>query len=358
MLKILLLHNVLAPYRLELFEYMSLKCKLDLYLINNNIGYRQWHNELSNNLILHYSKNKSINFFTKKIIYSINLKNITKYDVVILPDDKAYILPIIHLVKKLNKKQKLILWTANNKFSLFHDNIVLNFLLKFVFEKLRRLYLYNRADLFWAYGINCTNHLYNRFNISSKKIISGLQGYPMKNVFFNLKKINYENRFKSKSIVLIGYPSKRKNFEFFYNVFQKNKTIDFEVFCIGPIPKNKIEGVNYLGYFEKHEKYNLLNKFTYAVLPSKSEPWGWVVNECMSIGLPILVSEAVMSKEMIVEGKLIFKLEESSLNKSLDFIENLSFNNYVDLSIECIKSSHNHSLMKTKNSFDKILENV
>ena len=89
--------------------------------------------------------------------------------------------------------------------------------------------LYKHANFFWSYSVNSTSLLVDRFRISSEIIFTGLQGYPSNQIFFDYENINYESRFKSKSIVFLGYPSKRKNFEFFVNVLQRHKNINFKI---------------------------------------------------------------------------------------------------------------------------------
>ena len=252
----------------------------------------------------------------------------------------------------------LVSWTANNRYSLFHNNKILNILIKLIFNKLRKNILYKKTDIFWCYGKFCADYLINEFNVKRKKIFTGLQGFPKNQIKFDTKEIDYHKRYNSRSIVFIGYPSKRKNLKLISKTLLKYKHLNFSLFCIGPLPEKKLKNVTYLGYMDSFKKFKELNSFSFAILPSFSEPWGWVVNECMSIGLPILVSEGVMAKEMIVEPKLIFSLKKGGLMDSLNFINDLAYEKYISISNDCILSAQNHTLIKTKKSFENILNYV
>ncbi len=357
MSKILLIHNTLAPYRQPLFKHMSSISKIDFCILEKDLGYRKWENEININFDFFYAKTRYVNVLSKKICWSIKISNIKTYDVIIMPDDKAYLLPLFKIKKSLNQNQKIIFWTANNKHSLFHINSIFNFCLKKIFNLIRSYCFYDSSSYFWAYGKFCEKYLINRFNIKKNKIFIGLQGYPKENIHFNFKKINFKDRFKSKSIVFIGYPSKRKNLGFFAKTLFKINKNNFDLHCIGPLPKKKIKGVKYHGYLNGEQKFDKLNGFSYAVLPSISDPWGWVVNECMSIGLPVLVSEGVMAKEMVAE-KLTFNLNEKDLAQTIRFINEISFETYQKLSKQCMETSNYHSLDKTKRSYKKLLDEV
>ena len=150
MLKILLVHNTLAPYRLPLFDYMISKSNMKVYLIEKGLGHRKWGKEVANtDLKIFHTNNKYFNFFGKKIIYEIKIADIKDYDLVIVPDDKAYLI-VLRLIKDLDKNQMLVSWTANNRYSLFHNNKILNILIKLIFNKLRKIFYIKKPTYFGA----------------------------------------------------------------------------------------------------------------------------------------------------------------------------------------------------------------
>jgi hypothetical protein len=361
--KLLLIHNVVAPYRLPLFEEVAKKVNLTVSYIQKNDENRLWkQKDVTPNYQTIYLNSERKKIFGKNIFFlkSHDL-NFNDYDLIILPDDQTYFLVVYQLllkIKQCEKLPKIIFWTGNFSYYRPFNSKNINGIVVFLLSFIRKTYFYNYANFFWSYSNNTTRLLIERFEIPNKVISTGLQGYPEKQILFNHKDINYTKRYNSKSLVFIGYPSKRKNLEFVANTLKKYDNINFKIYCIGPIPTVKIENITYLGYFDKREKFEQLNNFSYAILPSKAEPWGWVVNECMAIGLPILVSEAVMAKEMITDEQLIFDLNENSLIKSLNYINELSLENYTKLSKESIANSKFHTLQKTTQSFDKILDNI
>ena len=57
-----------------------------------------------------------------------------------------------------------------------------------------------------------------------------------------------------------------------------------------------------MGFVEGRELYELYTAADAFVLPSRSEPWGLVVNEAMEFGLPVVVSDHVGCRHLIADG--------------------------------------------------------
>lgn len=60
--------------------------------------------------------------------------------------------------------------------------------------------------------------------------------------------------------------------------------------------------VRFAGWLSGEEKIGALHSLDCLVLPSSYEPWGLVVNEALSSGVPVIVSEAVGARHDLVEG--------------------------------------------------------
>ena len=96
------------------------------------------------------------------------------------------------------------------------------------------------------------------------------------------------------------------------------------------------------------------------ILPSKSEPWGLVVNEALLCGLPVIVSDKCGSTpELVEEGKNGFTFNPESQDElellMLRFIENkINVSDFSKYSIEIIKEhSPKNVAIKIKKAFQQ-----
>jgi glycosyltransferase involved in cell wall biosynthesis len=73
---------------------------------------------------------------------------------------------------------------------------------------------------------------------------------------------------------------------------------------VGPL-RHMLEGqpgVEHLGFLQQHEVSSALRSAGAFVLASRLEHWGVVVHEAAAAGLPLLLSEAVTSREVFLDG--------------------------------------------------------
>ena len=80
------------------------------------------------------------------------------------------------------------------------------------------------------------------------------------------------------------------------------------------------ENIHFLGAVNNKELPAIYQKMDVFVLPSKSEPWGLVIEEALNNGLPVIVSDRVGCAEEIINDTngIVFKLDEpSALNAAI-----------------------------------------
>ena len=87
------------------------------------------------------------------------------------------------------------------------------------------------------------------------------------------------------------------------------------------------------------------------VLPSTYEPWGLVVNEAMSAGMPVLVSDEVGAHYDLVDGNdtgFVFDAyEEQSLIDAMEQISNMdTYKKYADNAYNFMHNYWNYSLYR------------
>ena len=372
-LKILLVHNIIAPYRLPLFDKIALCTDLSVAYIQKKDESRFWKQEINSknytSFFLPSVKKTLIGknfFFLKAISKKINFD---EYDLIILPDDPTYLICVYQFLfhyKKNKSISKLAFWTGNFSYYKPFDSKIMNYATTSLLFYMRK-FLYKKIDFFWCYSLNTEKLLNSKFKINKDKLFTGLQGYP-DILVKKPKNINFKSRYKQNKIIFLGYISPRKGIDILidvYNDIKSHNELDIKLEIIGnkndyfkSLTTNENDIV-FHGYLDSEDKFNCLNECKALILPSLSDPWGWVVNEAMSIGLPVILTEGVMSKEMISDENLICKIgHKGSLKKSIKYLLNLNLNKYLSLSNDCLNQSKKHNLDKSFNSFTKLIKNV
>ncbi|WP_404346296.1 glycosyltransferase family 4 protein [Yersinia kristensenii] len=72
--------------------------------------------------------------------------------------------------------------------------------------------------------------------------------------------------------------------------------------------------ISFLGYINNTDLNQIYKSADVFVLPSKSEPWGLVIEEALTFGLPIIVSNKVGCKDDLVtsENGLVFDIDNNN----------------------------------------------
>lgn len=135
-----------------------------------------------------------------------------------------------------------------------------------------------------------------------------------------------------KNFIYVGRLAVVKNLEWLINQFNEMPQYNLTIVGFGPLEEQlkKIANSNiiFTGAIENKKLYEYYQKNDVFILPSKSEPWGLVVEEALDNGLPVLLSDKVgCAKEIVQEGKNGFVFE---LNNSYDFIQKLKLLTDID----------------------------
>ncbi len=129
----------------------------------------------------------------------------------------------------------------------------------------------------------------------------------------------FEARERVKNFLYVGRLSPEKNLIFLIRAFSKLPELTLNIVGFGPqeAELKAIAGKNVV--FHGAVANAELPKFYQAndvfVLPSKSEPWGMVVEEALNNGVPVLVSDSVGCAEEIVrneENGIIFRNDDDA----------------------------------------------
>ena len=145
----------------------------------------------------------------------------------------------------------------------------------------------------------------------------------------------FEPRERVKNFLYVGRLSPEKNLEFLIRAFSKLPELTLNIVGFGPQEEylKSLAGTNVVfhGAVANAELPKFYRANDVFVLPSKSEPWGMVVEEALNNGVPVLVSDRVGCAEEVVrdgENGLVFEAcSETSFLLAVSRLEDSEFYN-------------------------------
>ena len=315
--KVFLLHNVISPERLPIFEALSRKVDLDVYFCTIQSKYRRSKAELLKKYSFSSNILKSIvlNLGDKHplvISYNLLFKLLFKpYDYYIVCENLPIMLTtvIILLVTRLFGKP-FILWSGvieHNYKETWQKNPIKNLLVK-----IYRKFLYKCSNSFIAYGEMARKYLIKQ-GVSKNSISIGTQ--VIADELSEDLSLGSDHTFAGKTVVLfVGHFRKRKGMDYLIKAFKSLKRNDSVLVIAGSGEeedhlKSLAEGTDHIlfpGFVQGQQKTKYYSLADIFVLPTLDDCWGLVVNEAMSFGLPIIVTEkAGCAPELVKDNGII-----------------------------------------------------
>lgn len=167
------------------------------------------------------------------------------------------------------------------------------------------------------------------------------------------KKRNY-------TFLYTGRYAEEKNVEMLWKAFAElcdEYPNNWQLMCVGKgdIPPYSHKQITHLGFLQPKELLDVLYKTDVFVLPSKFEPWGVVIHEMATAGLPVISSSEVGANEFFVkhnENGFIFHPEDKAqLKKHLRTMMELKDEEYFRM---CDKSYELSQQINTQDWIKKI----
>lgn len=342
MTKVAIIHNVVAPYRIPLFEKLS-QCP-DLENVVVYYCLEQFDKKLCHTA---FNSTKEMGLYKKKIlpgfVFSLPLLNFpialnvsiikeilsNDFDVIVLCGFSDITTQLAFLLGKI-KNIKLVLWTEMTGNFLNHGDVY-TFITKLM------------INYFDAIIVPST---------ISKKFHSNL-GYPQEKIFISPNCSVDEDYMKSASeyrankieikrnlsihndklILFVGRLVSIKGIENLISAFQKIKNDDKDVGLVivgdGPLRSElesfcSLRDVYFQGQVEHKETIKYYSISDVFVLPSRFELHPLVITEAMAAGLPVITTTAAANAfDTIVDKKNGFIIEKENIEKltsSIDFV--------------------------------------
>lgn len=146
-------------------------------------------------------------------------------------------------------------------------------------------------------------------------------------------------RHEVKNFLFVGRLSPEKNLEYLIGKFNNHPELHLDIIGFGPEEDKlkSIAGANtrFLGAVNNKDLAAYYQQSDVFILPSKSEPWGLVVEEAFNNGIPVMVSNHVGCADEIVNKSngVIFSLDEDDFEEKLNYITNIDNYNSMRKSI-------------------------
>jgi len=158
-------------------------------------------------------------------------------------------------------------------------------------------------------------------------------------IFNYVKQPEYVTRKKVKNFLFVGRLVEVKNLEFLIRVFNELKEYTLHIAGFGKLETYlrsiANDNIVFVGAVDNEKLSEVYQQNDVFILPSKSEPWGLVVEEALNNGMPVLVSDRVGCASEIVndENGLVFKWNSEAdlrdkINKmvQIDYYNQLRYN--------------------------------
>ena len=335
--KVALIHNIISPYRVPLFEGLSNHSSIDLsvYFCAKKHGIRKW--DILESKKYNYEILSGVTLEFSGIIYHINPAIISKlilnrFDAVIIGGSIDFTTQAAFIISKL-LKTPIILWSEGIENSQSTLGKAINPLIQFIIRNVdavivpgtlsRDFHLKQGAVLekiFIAPNI-VDNETFKRsclkFRQKKEKLKSTLNIHNKKNILF------------------VGRLVKGKGIDCLIKAFKKLKgdCNDCGLVIVGNGPfKNELEKICTVEYIEdvyftgwlSEERMMYYSIADIFVLPTRRDVWGLVINEAMCCGLPVISTNAAgCAVDMIKPGENGFIVDVDDVDQLYSAIKKI-----------------------------------
>jgi glycosyltransferase involved in cell wall biosynthesis len=316
--KIAIVTNMITPYRIPLFNYISKQPDVNLKIIalTKKEANREWKIAYKK-INFNYQILSGWHSFLWKKEFPLHLnwglwKSLKKHrtEIIITSGYSNFAYWQAFLYSKIFKK-KFILWSGTTLLSVEYKNSIIKFFKKLIAQK---------ADCCVSYGKKATEYL-NYLGVPNDKIFTGLNTVNLNQFRKKVFKLIGNKRFKKKRskfpkilLLYVGQLVERKALIQVLKALKKNNDQDIGLLIIGSGPrkkflkkvclKNNLKNIYFEGFKQPDQLdyyYALADAF---ILPSFKEVWGLVINEALASGLYTLASDKTGASYDLIQPKI------------------------------------------------------
>ena len=358
-MKVLVVFNHPAPYKVKLFNLLARKIDLDVIFElkkekNRTESFYKFNKYNFNVIKLRLHPLGKENVFGGALKRYIK-KNYQKYDYIIMNGYSHFAeMSAIKMMQKRNIPYILMI----NGGVIHQENR---------FKKSLKSKLISSASMYFSpnlesnkyleyYGVDPSKiRVYRYSNIMNKEVVDK----PLEEEVKNQICLKYHLPY-GKIFINPGQFIPRKNNEQLLSIF-KNRQETLLLVGRGPLQKkyekyikqNNIHNIFIMDYLDEHQIKEVMKCATALITLSKEDIFGHTVLEALGNGLPVISSDKVVSSlEMIkngVNGYIVSLEKEDEINDAIDNVVRLDFN-------EIVKSVNNHTIEYTSEDILNSLE--
>ena len=183
-----------------------------------------------------------------------------------------------------------------------------------------------------------------KINKNKKIFIANGVGIP--NLFYTNNNQDYNP--KKGYFLYIGRISDEKNIDLLIKAFENS---NFYLNIIGGRLKQNCNNIHYLDYIDNQSLHTIIKDHIALILPSKSEPWGLVIDEALICGVGVIASSNVGSANELIapyQSGIIFE------NNNIDELNNaikLMNENYITFHKNALKIDFKERYKKMKKAY-------
>lgn len=321
------LQNVVAPYVLPLFDALGQEWDFHVFYCKEKAGFRRWSTAFENHafkgrVLPHLDAGPFVvNWSLPKQLFAG-----PRFDAYMFADNLPNVLSIalVVIAAKL-RRRPLIMWTAvmeseydkgkKGKTRLFCEVVY------------RRFVAWS-AHAFVALSESAAA-LLERHGVARERIFRTAY-FTEGDAPLPCSKAEAKERvgLRGSVVLFVGYLFERKGLKYLLEAVQQLARPDVTLLIAGDGPdadqvRSQFAGndmVRLIGHVDGEAKQLAYTAADIFVLPSLHDDWGLVVNEAMSYGLPVIVTDAVACRHDLVRGNglVVPSADSAALREALD----------------------------------------
>lgn len=368
--------NIPSPYNLDLFEALANHFELQVIYYSKIESGRQWHIDtehpqyqstvLENNWVGRFIQKFKSEFHFSSGIFNRALNDASEYMIL----GGNYFSPNTYIVLLASSiKKKKIYWFGEKLLptSSIIKTTIKKILLAPLFKSCHGIFCVGQAAIksyqSFGYNGNCYNIPYSIK--SSNFEIKALDKIKLENLKHRLNPYNKSVIFTSGSLIqrkgmdiavmsYLGLPSDIKNKTTLWIAGDGPLRAELQAM------DDNSGDILFLGFLNSKDLPYYFNLASVFLFCSRYDGWAVVINEALSAGLPVVVSDKVTASELITNNKNGFVCGS---NKIVEFSRAL-FNLLIDSDLSSEMSKNNYQLSQELNSaamavkISEILSNV
>ncbi len=215
------------------------------------------------------------------------------------------------------------------------------------------------------YGIPKERNFIRPMSVSGDRLLGVYNQLPTKE---ELKK---KHRVSGFTFLFVGRLESFKSVDLLINAFNElNKKMDNLSLVIvgdgslmqelkGQVESLKLTNVKFVGYSIFPDVVDYYKLADALILPSDFEPWGLVVNEAMTLGLPVIVSSHVGCRvDLVCGGENGYIFEANNLQSLIDTMEKMLNTDLAKMSNGCFVKMQEWNSKLFLPKFVKIMEEL